>query len=264
MRASNLQLEGNLSFLFKGPPGFGKTISACSFAALGPVYLAYFDKNRPVELLTYFKKRWPNLLDNIEYDIYGSSNANEYLNKLMQLRHDCRYVAVITDSLTQLTASAVNWSIGFRDPKGPKKDKISGSSQIIPDFDEYKVETSLVSQALDISRTLPCHVIWTAHPLAGIKIEGSGNTVKVTKTNPLVTYGSKVASMVPGQFTEIYHFGKTTEWDGQAGRSNTKLIVTTEAVGDEIAKTALGLPKELDFTDKLFYEVWRDALKAVA
>lgn len=259
MKASDLTLEGNLSFLFKGSPGFGKTIAACSFAALGPIYLAYFDKNRPVELLTFFKKHRPDLLDNIEYDVYNSTNVDKYLTKLFSLKDNCRYVAVITDSLTQLTASAVNWSMAFND----KKNKNTGAPQMKPEMGEYQVETGLVGQALDVSKSLSCHIIWTAHPLAGVKIEGSGSSIKVTKTNPLVSYGSKVASMIPGNFTEIYHFSKNSDWDSASGTSKTRMIVSTDSIGDEMAKSALGLPKELDITDKLFYSVWSEALKNV-
>lgn len=263
MKASQLSLEGYKSFLLKGPYGFGKTIAACSFAALGPVKLNYFDKKEPIELVTFFRKHRPNLLDYIEFESYGSSNAHEYLNDLIKLTKDCRYVAVITDSVTQLTSSAVNWSMGFRDvAKGAKKDpKNPGSVQLIPDFDEYKVETSLVTQALDITKSLPCHNIWIAHPVPSIKIEGSGAAMRVTKTNPIVTYGSKVAGIVPGNFSEIYHFAKDSEWDAAKGASKIRYKVITEAVGDDFAKTALPLPRDFDITDKLFYEVWRDALK---
>src|SRR3989304_3436727 len=112
-----------------------------------------------------------------------------------------------------MTAGAVNWSLAFRDPKGGKRDpKNKDAPALIPDFDEYKVETSLVTQAIDICRTLPCHIIWTAHPLPSIKLEGSGSAMKVTKVNSIVTYGSKVAGMVPGSFTEIYHFSKISSW----------------------------------------------------
>jgi len=266
MKASNLTLDSNISLLLKGSPGFGKTLAAASFAVEGPIYLAYFDKSKPVELLTYFtEKRFGSLakkiLDNIEYDIYSAQNAHMYLNKIIALSHDCRYFAVVTDSVTNLTAAAVNWSMGFRDPRKGKVDKLNKDAPaMIPDFDEYKVETSLVSQALDISRTLPCHIIWTAHPLPGIKVEGSGASIKVTKTNPIVSYGSKVAGMIPGNFTEIYHFSKTTDFT--SGSSKLKYIVNVEAVGDEYAKSPLlgDYIKEMDITDKLFYEVWKDLL----
>lgn len=259
MKASNLTTD-KLSFLFKGPPGFSKTCSCASFAVAGPIYIAYFDKQKPVELDYYFRHivKRPELLDNIEYDVYGATNAHEYLNKLIDFTKDCRYTAVITDSLTSLTAAAVNWSMGFRNKNKSSKDKINNeAAQLIPDFDEYKIETSLVTQALDICKTLPSHIIWTAHPLAGIRVEGSGKSITVTKTNPIVSYGSKVASIIPGAFTEIYHFSKETSWTENG--TQLKYIVETEAVGDDYAKTALGL-KRFDITNRLFYEVWKEEL----
>jgi|SRR5882672_139585 len=264
MKASGINIAGPTSFLFKSPWGFGKTIAAASFALGGPTYLAYWDKKKPVELITFYRKmgeKGKKVLDNLEIDVYGKTNANAYINKCYDFESDCRYTAFITDSVTNLTAGAVNWSLGFNE-KGKKiASKADNPQQLIPQFDEYKTETSIVSQALDICRVLPCHVIWTAHPLPGIKIEGSGSSMKVSKVNTIVTYGSKVAGIVPGQFTEIYHFTKETSY--ATGTSSIKYKVSTEAIGDEYAKTSLGLPKELDFTDKFFYEVWLEALAQV-
>lgn len=261
MKASSIKLGRSNSFLFKGSPGFGKTLAAASFAMEGPVYLSYWDKNSPVELVTFFSdKRFGSLgkkiLDNIDYEIFGSSNAHEYLNKMIQFREDCRYFAIVNDSLTRMTSCAVNWSLNFgKDPKVRKKIK-----DILPDWDEYKVETSLVTQCIDIGITLPCHVIWTAHPLPTTKIEGVGTSIKVTKANSIVSYGSKVAGMVPGSFTEIYHFSQRSDFT--SGSSNKRYIVNTEAIGEEYAKSPLlgEYVKEFDITDKLFYEVWKDLL----
>lgn len=255
MKASDIVLDSNVSMLLKGTYGFGKTIAAASFAVDGPIYLAYFDKKKPIELVTYFSKHRPEILKNIEYDVYGSQNANEFLNKLISLSSDCRYSAVILDSVTNFTSAAVNWSLGFR------SSKLKGKDKIMPDFDEYKVETSLITQCLDICRSLPCHIIWTAHPVQSIKIEGSGSTIKVTKANPIVTYGSKVAGIIPGNFSEIYHFSKLNEWDQSTGKSRVKYIVDTEAVGDDYAKSNLGLKESLDITDRLFYDVWKEKVK---
>src|SRR5260370_26885294 len=131
-----------------------------------------------------------------------------------------------------MTASAVGWSLNFGHEKTRKKIK-----DIIPDWDEYKVETSLVTQCIDLSRKLPCHVIWTAHPLATVSLSGSGSSMKVTRANPIVSYGSKVASMIPGSFTEIYHFSQVSDWS--SGTTKKKYVVNTEAVGDEYAKSPL-------------------------
>lgn len=256
MKLDKLSMDSYTSFLLKGPWGFGKTIAAASFAKAGPVWLSYWDKKGPIELVQFLKRIAPDLLKNIEYEVYGAHNANEYLNHMFKLAKDCRYAAVINDSVTSMTAGAVNWSLGFRDNK-KNKDK----DKIMPDFDEYKVETSLVTQALDICRTLPCHVIWTCHPLPSLKVEGSGAGMKVSKVNSIVTYGSKVAGIVPGQFSEIYHFSKSSDWDSQAGKSQIRYIVSTEQIGDDYAKSNIGLNVEMDITDRLFYDVWKEEVK---
>lgn len=259
MKASDIIIDKNISILMKSPWGHGKTIAAASFALDGPVYLAYFDKSKPIELVTYYSKlgeKGRRILNNIEFDIYGAHNANEYLNKVIGFAKDCRYVAVITDSITNLTAAAVNWSLSFRDDR-KNKDKL----KVIPDFDEYKVETSLVTQALDLFRTMPIYTIWTCHPVPSIKIEGSGSTIKVSKVNPIVTYGSKVAGIVPGSFSEIYHFNKLNTWDAHSGKSSTRYLVSTDAIGDDFAKSNLGLTGDIDITDGLFYEVWKDKVR---
>jgi hypothetical protein len=252
MKANQINPTKAPSILMKGPPGFGKTIAACTAAIYGEVWLAYFDKNEPIELLTFFKKHRPELLDRIDYDLYGSANCNEYLNKLVSFsKKGCRYAAIITDSVTTLTSAAVNWSIGFRDPRGPKKDDVAHDSiRVVPDFDEYKVETSIATQALDICTQLNVMNIWTAHPLTSLKMEGSGKIDRITKTSSIVSYGSKVGSLVPARFHEIYHFG----------RQSGKRAVFTDLQGDDFAKTSLGLPSVLEIEDKLFFEVWRDAL----
>lgn len=252
MKLENLTASNYTSFLFKGPWGHGKTIAAASFAKLGTVFLAYFDKKGPIELVQYYKKHDPSLLKNIEYEVYGANNANEYLNKIIQISNRCNYVAVITDSVTNMTSAAVNWSLSFRDDR-KNKDKM----KVLPDFDEYKVETSLVTQALDICKTLPAHIIWTCHPIPSLKMEGSGSSMRVSKVNNIVTYGSKVAGIIPGNFSEIYHFSKLSNWDQTAGKSSLKYLVSTEAIGDDYAKSNIGLNAEFDITDKVFYDVWK-------
>lgn len=259
MKASDLILETQSSILMKGPFGHGKTLAAASFAVDGPIWIAYWDKKKPVELYHFFHHiiKRPELLKNIEYDIFSSHNAIDFLNRLFELQKDCRYFAIINDSVTSMTSGAVNWSLGFRSSKAKGKDKI------MPDFDEYKIETSMVTQSLDICKSLPCHVIWTAHPVPSIKIEGAGSAIKVTKTNPIVTYGSKVAGMVPGQFSEIYHFSKENVWNAETGKASVKYKVDTEALGDDFAKSNLGLKGEFDITNKLFYDIWKEKVQAL-
>ena len=255
-KANTIQPDRKLSILLKGSPGFGKTIAAASMAVDGPVYLAYYDKNSPVELVNFFKKHRPELLDRIEYDVYSSSNAHEYVNKLFQFQErGCLYIGIITDSATTLTSAAVNWSLGFRGKAKKDKDARDRDTPLfIPDFDEYKVETGMVTQILDVLRTLPVHNIWTCHPLPKMNIEQSGTRMVITKSNSIVTYGAKVGAMIPAQFSEVYHFAKESDWSGDG---KNKIYVITDQVGDDFAKTNYNLPRKIDITDKLFWEVMK-------
>lgn len=254
--ADEMTVDDATSILLKGPNGFGKTIAACSMAAFGEVNLAYFDKSKPVELLDFFKAKYPKLLKNINVQVYSSANPHEYLNYLLYLReHGNPYYGLVTDSLTFFTSAAVNWSLA---------DRLGGSSidvkNVVPSWDEYKVETSLISQCLDLTKGMGCNNIWTAHPLPQLELKGQGTNISsVTKKNSLVSYGNKVGAMVPGAFTEIYHFGNETDWSTTPAKVNR--YVYTLGIGDDFAKTSLGLPQKLDITDKLFWEVWLAAFK---
>ena len=250
--ADTLTIDDNLQILMKGAFGTGKTIAACSWAVKGPVFLAYLDKKKPIELVNFYKKHRPDLLKRITYEVYGSHNVEQLFNELIKFqKQGCPYVAVVIDSVTYLTSAAVNWSMGYR--ATPKKDKDNPKNpQFIPDFDEYKVETSMVSQMSDICKTLPTTTIWIGHPLPTLKVEGSGRSMSVTKQTNIVSYGQKAGALVGGQFTEAYHFGRMVD----------KRIIYTDMVGDDYAKTCLNLPKEFDITDKLFYEVWKQLLDA--
>ena len=265
MKASQIDLGRNQSFLFKGPFGFGKTLAAASFALEGKVWLSYWDKKAPFELKTFFtEERFGEkaaiILDNIEYDAYSSVNANEYVNKLIDLATDCRYDVHINDSFTFMTSACVNWVLNF----GKSQTAHKKLKDILPSWDEYKGETSLVSQAMDICKKLPCTVIWTAHPLPTTKVEGSGASITVTKINSLVSYGSKAAAIVPGGFTEIYHFSQESNYDYEKAVSTKRYVAQLDTIGDEFAKTALFDNtdiKKIDFTDRLFYEMFKEKLK---
>lgn len=252
-KASNIQPDKNISILLKGAAGFGKTIAACSFAEFGPIWLAYWDKRTPAEVYTFYTRIGrKDILENIEYDCYSAVNANEYLNKLFMLaRNPGQYIAGITDSVTYMTAGAVNWSMGFRTPGGKKDTSNPNSPSVMPGMDEYKLETSFVTQAIDICKALPWFNIWTAHPLPVIKMDGNeqGKVEKVSKANAIVSYGSKVAGLIPGGFTEIYHCGIVMG----------KRTYQTIGRDDEFAKTSLNLPTSFVVPeDGLFAVTWKD------
>lgn len=251
-KATDIKPDQNVSILFKSPPGFGKTIAACSLAVYGDIWLAYFDKKVPIEVFNFYKHFRPELLDRITYESYTAANANKYLNDLDNIctREPGRYVGLITDSVTTLTTASINWSMSFRGNRGPVENTLVGSEKMIPGFDDYKVETNYAAQALDMTSSYPGFNIWTAHPLTSMDVKGgdAGKISSVSTKQTLVSYGNKVGQLVPGRFQEIYHFA----------RQGVKRVAWTDAFGDDYAKTSyFGLPKMLDITDQLFFEVWR-------
>lgn len=254
-KASTIQVDKNVSILFKSPPGFGKTIAACSLAAFGDIWLAYFDKRVPIEVFNFYKKFRPELLDRIHYESYTAANANKYLNDLSNIveKEEGRYVGLITDSVTTMTTSAVHWALSFRGGKNDITNDLAGSNKMIPGFDEYKVETSYAAEALGMTSGYPGFNIWTAHPLISMDVKGGGDSkiTAISTKQTLVSYGNKVGQLVPGRFQEIYHFA----------RQGDKRVVWTDAVGDDYAKTSYNhMPKMLDITDRLFFEVWKEAV----
>lgn len=233
------------SFLFKSPPGHGKTVAAASATLVfGKMWLAYFDKKEPLELIKFYENSRPEVLDLIDFESYGSHNAGDYLEQLRDwAKHGgCPYDVICTDGVTSLTSAAINWSLLFDESTR------SGDKPKLPDFDDYKVETVMVTQALDICKSLDVVNIWTAHPVPRIAIEADGTKVKaIKKTNTIVSYGNKVGALVPGAFHEIYHFA-------QQGSSR---FVYTDTVGDETAKNTFNLPRRIDITGKLFFPEWQ-------
>jgi len=256
-RTSDIVLGGRLMLMLKGDNGVGKTVLAGSFP--GPVKFFMFDGSKLDVLKLFFPKR-----TDIEYDIYGAretkfKDANgqpvhikdliQFADEFNALQDYCPYATVVLDSFTSFSVTCVTFQLDVRSAsaqanKNPLKSK---GGLVVPDFDEYKGETTLVTQTLDVSKVLPCHVIWTAHPLPKLETSGSGNSMKVSKSSSIAAYGAKTAAMAPSYFNEIWHLETRAANDSAGTRQR---IVHTQTTGDQFAKTALPLPVSFDVTMK--------------
>ena len=68
-----------------------------------------------------------------------------------------------------------------------------------------------------------------------------------------MTAGKNVAAKIPAYCGEVYHFNiKTGFVEGQGG----DYTLLTEHTGDDFARSALGLPKEIVFGDKPLYDTY--------
>lgn len=251
-RTSDIILGGRLMVMLKGDNGAGKTVTAASFP--GPIKFFMFDGSK----LDVVKMFFPNRTD-IEYDIYGPRRQRfraadgsivdvkdllQFAKEFNELQDHCPWSTVVIDSFTSFSVTCVTFQLDVRSNEDNKKPQLSKGGLVIPDFDEYKGETTLVTQALDVSKVLPCHVIWTVHPLPKLDTSGQGAGMKVVKTTSIAAYGAKTAAMAPGYFNEVWHL------EVRAAGGQRQRIIHTQTIGDQFAKTALPLPEQFDVTLK--------------
>ena len=257
---ADITLGGRFMGLFVGANGTGKTIAAASFP--GPVLILDFDgRVRPVRFF-YPKRR------DIEYWTVGLEGDNrkdvigfiEFCDRLEKLQDRCPYETVIIDSYTSYSGTAILHQMGYKDAKDVKRTK---GGLPIPDWDEYKGETGVALQILEVAKSLPAHFIMTAHPVSKAtttKQGGSTNEVlaSMIKSSTLATYGWKTVSFLPNYFDEMYYF--FNEVSSQMGQIIERKIQTV-SVGEIVAKTALPLPATINVTGKPFYPLLQAILK---
>jgi hypothetical protein len=238
----DVKLGERLMCLFVGENGCGKTVAAASFPL--PMKIYDFDgRMKPIKLM------YPD--KDITYETYGPKNMTEFIEEFNGLGQFCKYRTIVIDSMTSLSISLINFQLKHR-PAGKGK-SLPGNIQTTG-WDEINGETITFSQMLDICKTLPCHVILTAHPISRTElIDGIAK-----RSRSLVAYGNKVGSIVPGYFDEIYNFSKQAPINI---KDTAKFIVSTQNVGEEMGKSALPLPSVIDITrtingeEETFYEI---------
>ena len=183
----------------------------------------------------------------------------DFCARFTRLQDTCPYETVILDSYTAYSATCINHQMGFR-----KQDelKMTKGGLPIPDWDEFKGETSVMLKILEIAKILPCNFICTAHPVTRArttKQQGSVNEVlaSMVRASTFATYGWKTDSFLPNYFNEIYYFH--TDVSSQVATPN-KYMVQTVSAGEIVAKTALPLPPTFEITGVPFFPVLQKIL----
>lgn len=234
-----------------GANGSGKSIAISSWRQKGSVYFFDFD-GRMASVANWARQRGLKA-GQLTYDTYGVDNLYESLVKLDKFVDNCPHGAIAIDSFTAVTVTAVMYSLRKREGSGEKAKLASRSKGdlIIPDWDEYKGETVVVTQMLDLCKAIASKgtaVFWTAHPLQSTKISGKEYSIQTRYT----AYGQKTDSLIPIYFNEIYNF--VSEWDPTSGNIERKAL--TQPMAGVNAKTALNVPKEIVWTNKDFYPIF--------
>lgn len=241
------KLGGVFKGLFVGDVGTGKTIAAGSFP--GPIKFFDFD-DRIDPLISFYPHR-----DDIEYVTVVSSRSErkdtitfiEFCQEFMDFQDRCPYETVVLDSLTSMSACCVLYALELNGEFNLKKGKLPR-----PQFDEYKGETATMLKILEVCKSLPSHVIATAHPIRKLEPLVPGDLESLRTIYSVTGYGSKTPSFIPVYFNEMYNFfNQSVSQQGQ----HPKRFISTVSNTDWPAKTALPLPPVFEVTGKPLYVI---------
>lgn len=235
-------IDPELAFiLMKGDPGTRK--STCALSYPGPQYWFSFDRKMSGIYLPFKAFNLP--ADHLTYDDYENWTAARQKLELFQAK--CEYNTIVIDSVTAMADMSLREIVKKKDGG-----KIIGGIKV-SSVEDLNAESTAVAemvallkdiQAYHVTKGRKITVIMIAHV---IDVTYKSLTGVTTKSRTIVTAGSKVAAKLPAYCTEVYHF------NNKGNLGSMKYSVITEHIGEDYARTSIGLPPEIQFDDKPFY-----------
>lgn len=235
-------IDPELQFiLMKGEPGTRKSTAALSYP--GPQYWFSWDRKMSGIYLPF--KKFNLSADHLTYDDY--EGWQEARKKLELFQAQCPYTTIVVDSVTSMADMALREVVKKKDGG-----KLIGGIKV-SSVEDLNAESTAVAEMIALLKDIQAYhatkgkkiiVILIAHV---IEVNYKSLTGVTTKSRTIVTAGSKVAAKLPAYCTEVYHFNNK----GSVGQM--KYSILTEHIGEDFARTSLGLPPEIEFTDKPLY-----------
>ena len=274
----HLETKKFIKAIVAGEPDTRKTSALASF----PGKKLWVDRDRKSEALVV-----PINLGNDsrggriahdDIDVFVPDRAKQILtllDKLVEQGDDCQYANIVLDSFTTVietelraiahkkakaaansNAQTVINSDGSRAKnKGQAKEARLVGGIPINSIEDYKAETGLIVDIIDRAHLIQanffliCHVVvWTGEGLRG--------TSKTKRQ--FFTGGKKATALLPALFSEIWHFEKETSGFGEDAEN--KYWVHFQSTDEDIARTALGIQKPINFTNKSLYRLLKKYL----
>lgn len=252
MKLSDAKVDTSF-ILMKGEPGLRKSTQALSFAKAGPQYWFSFDRKMSGILIP--ARKWGIDLSTIDYDDYD--DWNKAALKLENLAMNAKKYTggIIMDSVTTMADAALRQTlklkIGTTRSSGAKAGKLVGGIAV-NEIEDYNAEAGAINEMMallkDINTFHKIPVILIAHVFESGQKPGQATTAN----RRIVTAGKAPAAKIPAVCTEVIHFNlKPGVVEGTG-----KFVMITENNGDDFARTSIGLPREMEFTDESLYEKW--------
>jgi len=238
--------------MFKGEPGTRKSTQALSFP--GPQY--WFSWDRKMNGIYLPMKKWgidPKLISYEDYDDWNKPRA-----KLEQLQVNCPYKTLVFDSLTSMCDMTLRQTnkmkYGVKRQSGQQAGKLIAGIAV-NEIEDYNAEAAALQELIALTKDInifhKVNVVLIAHVVQAEYRNTTNNTTHVSRT--IITAGKKVAPKIPAYCGEVYHFNiKKGMVEGQGGDYS----LLTEHTGDDFARTALGLDREIVFGNNPLYETY--------
>src|SRR5215204_1769846 len=229
-----------LFVMMKGEPGTRKSTCALSFPT--PQY--WFSWDRKMNGLLIPMRNWgidPKLIVFDDYDNYDKGRI-----KMEQLQVNCPYKTIIVDSITTAADASLRQ---VRKGKGTAK-----KVHTIPvdGLEEFNAEAASLSEMVallkDIHTFHKVNVILIAHEL---QVDYKSVTGETHMSRTIVTAAKKIAAKRHAGCGEVYHHNMKKGFEADA---SGQYALFTEHTGDDFARTALPLDREIVFGGEQLYD----------
>jgi hypothetical protein len=201
-------------------------------------------------------KKWGIDPKTISYEDYDDWNKPK--KQLEKFQTECPYKTLVFDSITSMADMTLRQTVKLK--YGVTRQSGAAAGKLIAgiavnEIEDYNAESAALQELIALTKDIcawhKVNVILIAHVVQAEYRNTTNNTTHVSRT--IVTAGKKVAPKIPAYCGEVYHFNiKKGFVEGQGGDYS----LLTEHTGDDFARTALGLPKEIVFGDKPVYDTW--------
>lgn len=249
--------EKHFRGLFVGPTGRGKTIAAASWP--GKTLILDFD-GRHTPVVDWYHDRV--VAGDFVAEIITPKNFwTKFAPLVDEILKFNQYQNIILDGVTSLSTTAVVMQMlvkgSWKDWGDTKGDGVKLTGGImVPTWDEFNGEAMIISTLLERLKSLQCNLFVSAHPISRVRIDGK----KSVKYSSITTFGPKIESIIPTYFDEVWYFDYKVESNNLGQEVIRRTCYTQPSEEYMEAKTAMKLPKEIDFTDKNLYDCVKEFL----
>lgn len=205
---NSVEKDGFFRGLLIGRPGNGKTIAAGGWPGKTLVFDA---DNRATPLLDFYPER----KGEIDRLVLTAGNYRESVDVVNSQIIKPVYQNYIFDGITAFSTLLI---IMMMNAKGEGVGKITKSGIAVPSWDEFNGEAIILSQFLEALKSIKGNVFVTGHPVKKTDMKGE-------VTESIISFGTKVPSMVYGYFDNVFYFDY--EFAVMGTNTNIKRIVRT-------------------------------------